>query len=83
MRLVLVILAALTLSGCVVLETRPPGTYPQYYETRRLVGYDEWGYPVYDTRVSRPVVVRTVVVPVVVGGHRHHGSRYDGRRHRH
>lgn len=84
MRLVLAILAAFALSGCVVLETRPIGSYYQHYETRRLVGYDEWGYPVYDTRVSHPVVVRTVVVPVVVGhrhdSHRRHGGRHHGHR---
>lgn len=80
MRLALAMLAALALSGCVVLETRPAGSYYQYYEAPRLVGYDEWGRPVYDTRpVARRVVVETVVVPVVVGsrrhGHRHHGRR--------
>lgn len=80
MRLVLAMLAALALSGCVVLETRPVGSYYQYYESPRFVGYDEWGRPVYDTRpVARRVVVETVVVPVVVGGHRH-GHRHRGHR---
>lgn len=86
MRLVFAIFAALALSGCVVLETRPAGSYYQYYQTEpRFVGYDEWGRAVYDTRpVARRVVVETVVVPVVVGGRRHDSRRhYDGRRHGH
>lgn len=82
MRLVLIMLAALSLTGCVTYGTYSSGYYPQRYESR-FVGYDEWGRAVYAAPAPRPVVVETVVVPVVVIGRGHNHGRGHRHRHRH
>lgn len=80
MRLVLALLAALSLTGCVTYGTS--GYSSQRYESR-FVGYDEWGRAVYAAPAPRPVVVETVVVPLVVINRGHNHGRHHRHRHRH